>query len=84
MSKSIKKNGFYFYELLSEKDQINWINNFENKFDKSKDISDQLEVFLNMYFTSMLNFLTCSFDLKESIEGYDYWNNVTYRLKIKK
>jgi|LakMenEpi03Aug12_release.lakeMendotaPanAssembly.Ray.scaffolds.fasta_scaffold400379_3 hypothetical protein len=82
MSNSNKNNGFYFYELLSEKDQINWINNFENQFDKSKDISDQLEVFLNMYFNSMFNFLTCSFDLKESIEGYDYWNYISLTICI--
>lgn len=77
--KSKKKNGFDWYDTLTEEQQGMWFENFENQIEQGEDIRDCIEVFLNGYFYSFTDFLMSSFMWEESNEGYYYWDNISLR-----
>ena len=81
-SKSNRKNGFYWYEILNKESKVKWCINFidQNSNDDKKsddDIDSCVENFLNGYYESMHQFLKKSFDWKKTEEGNDYWHKIT-------
>lgn len=69
----IRKNGFYYYDLLDEKEKEKWLHNFEHQFTLISNVENKIELFLNRYFDSCEDFLRSSFRWDNSSEGYSYW-----------
>jgi|LakMenEpi03Aug12_release.lakeMendotaPanAssembly.Ray.scaffolds.fasta_scaffold2490473_2 hypothetical protein len=78
-NRSNKKNGFYWYDTLTEEQKGMWFNDFVNEVEQKEFTTEIVESFLNNYFRSFREFLMTSFLWEESEEGYDYWDNLSFR-----
>jgi hypothetical protein len=79
MSKKSKQNGFYWYDTMTEEQQLMWVTNVEDSVSFDEKIQDVLEDILNEYYDSFRGFLLDSFDWDESNESHYYWQNLSYR-----
>jgi hypothetical protein len=79
MAKKSRKSGFYWYDTMTEQQQLMWVSNIENSISKNDKISDVLEDILNEFYDGFRIFLLDSFDWDESNEGHYYWHNLSYR-----
>lgn len=73
------ESGFYWYDTMTEQQQLMWVTNVEDSVNLDERIQDVLEDVLNEYYDSFRDFLMSSFDWKESNENYYYWQNLSYR-----
>jgi|TARA_B110000503_G_C6992709_1_gene348063 hypothetical protein len=79
MEKKSRQNGFYWYDTMTEEQQLMWVTNVEHSVSFDKKIQDVLEDILNEYYDGFRDFLLDSFDWNESNESYYYWQNLSYR-----
>ena len=77
--KSKRINGFDWYNTLTEQQQNMWFENFINQIEQGEDIREFVEDFLNDYFNSFTEFLRFSFIWDATIEGHEYWDNLSLR-----
>ena len=77
--KSTDKNGFYWYDTMTEQQQLMWVTNVEDSVSFDERIQDVLEDILNEFYDSFRDFLLSSFDWNESNENYYYWQNLSFR-----
>jgi hypothetical protein len=73
------KNGFHWYDTMTEEQQLMWVTNVEDSVSLDERIQDVLEDILNEHYDSFRDFLLSSFDWNESNENYYYWQNLSYR-----
>lgn len=78
-NRSNKKNGFYWYDTLTEEQKGMWFENFVDEIEQKEYTTEIVESFLNNYFNSFREFLMTSFLWEESEEGYGYWDNLSFR-----
>jgi hypothetical protein len=79
MSKKSTENGFYWYDTMTEEQQLMWVTNVEDSVSFDERIQDVLEDILNEYYDGFRDFLLNSFDWNECNETYYYWQNLSYR-----
>ena len=79
MNKKSRQNGFYWYDTMTEEQQLMWVTNVEDSVSFDEKIQDVLEDILNEYYDGFRDFLLDSFDWNESNERYYYWQNLSYR-----
>lgn len=79
MNKKSRQNGFYWYDTMTEEQQLMWVTNVEDSVSFDEKIQDVLEDILNEYYDGFRDFLLDSFDWNESNESYYYWQNLSYR-----
>jgi hypothetical protein len=78
-NRSNKKNGFYWYDTLTEQQKSMWFVNFVDEIEQKEYTMEIVENFLNNFFISFREFLMTSFLWEGSEEGYDYWDNLSFR-----
>jgi ABC-type uncharacterized transport system ATPase subunit len=79
MAKKTRQNGFYWYDTMTEEQQLMWVTNVEDSVSFNERIQDVLEEILNEYYDGFRDFLLGSFDWHQSNESYYYWQNLSYR-----
>ena len=79
MAKKSRQNGFYWYDTMTEEQQLMWITNVEHSVSFDERIQDVLEDILNEYYDGFRDFLLNSFDWDESNENHYYWQNLSFR-----
>lgn len=79
MEKKSKQNGFYWYDTMTEQQQLMWIYNVQDSVSSYEIMQEVVENLLNEYYDGFRDFLLNSFDWDESNENNYYWENLSFR-----